>query len=239
MFDQLIESRPKKERTAKQTTVSVIFHVVLIFGAVKATQGAAEAVQALNLDTMDMFIKPPEPPPPPDVPPPPPDQVVAANPPPQGFQTIVPPKDLPTEIPPIDLNEKFDASNYTGRGVEGGVATGVIGGTGPVTLGAISAGEMFTVDQVDDPVVRTGGPNPRYPSVMEAAGITGSVVLRFIVSATGQLEPGSIQVVSSTNKAFEEPAMETIRRSTFRAARMRGQGVRQLVQQTVAFTLSR
>ena len=37
MFDMLIESKPKKEKTLGQTVLSVVFHVVLVFAAVKAT----------------------------------------------------------------------------------------------------------------------------------------------------------------------------------------------------------
>ena len=44
MFENLIESKPKKQRTVGQSVVSVIVHGILIFCAVKATQGVAEAV---------------------------------------------------------------------------------------------------------------------------------------------------------------------------------------------------
>ena len=79
-----------------------------------------------------VFLKPPPPPPPPPPEAPPPDAIVTANPPPQGFQTVIPPTDIPKEIPPVDLNQKFNAADFSGKGVEGGVAAGVVGGTGPV-----------------------------------------------------------------------------------------------------------
>ena len=130
MFENLIESKPKKQRTVGQSVVSVVLHGILIFFAVKATQGVAEAVDDGPIDTTMVFLKPPEPPPPP--PPPPPEEVVVVqNPPPKGFQTIVAPTDIPKDIPPIDLKEKaFDPKDFTGKGVEGGIATGVVGGTG-------------------------------------------------------------------------------------------------------------
>jgi protein TonB len=236
VFENLIESKPKKERTLGQSIMSVVLHVVLILVAVKATQGVAETAADL-VQQETSFILPPEPPPPPPPETPPPDAVVTNNPPPQGFQTIVPPRDLPTEIPPVNLNEKFDARDFSGRGVAGGVATGVIGGTGPVITDAVVAGETYTQDEVDDPVQPLSGPQPAYPSVMRDVGIEGVVRLRFVVSAAGRVESSSIQVVSSTNKAFEQPAIDAIKRWTFKPAKMRGTSVRQLVEQNIRFSL--
>ncbi len=238
MFENLIESKPKKERTLLQTAMSVGLHTLLILAAIKATAGVAETAQKI-IQQETSFLLPPEPPPPPPPPDqPPPDAVVSENPPPQGFQTIVPPKDLPTEIPPVDLNEKFDARDFSGRGVAGGVATGVIGGTGPVITDAVSAGETYTSTEVDDPVQPLTGPNPVYPDVMRSVGIEGVVRLRFVVGANGKVESNSVQVVSSTNKAFEAPAVSAIKKWTFKPAKVRGQAVRQLVEQNIRFSLN-
>jgi hypothetical protein len=167
VFENLIESKQKNQRTLGQTVLSVLLHGLVIVGAVKATQGVAESVKNRPVDTTMVFLKPPEPPkPPPDQPPP--DVVVAANPPPKGFQTVVAPTDIPKDIPPIDLNEKpFDPRDFTGKGVEGGIGTGIEGGTGPVT------GEVFLEAQLDDPVQVISQPQPRYPPVLASAGITG------------------------------------------------------------------
>lgn len=235
MFENLIESKPKKEQSTGQLILSVIFHVLIIFGAVKATQGAAETVKKLLSDSTAVFIKPPDPPPPPPPDQPPPDVVVAQNPPPQGFQTLVPPKEIPTEIPPVDLNQKFNAKDFSGKGVEGGIAKGVVGGTGPVD---IVSGESFTVDQVDDPVQYLDGGVPVYPPVLKSAGVEGKVSLRFVVGTDGRPEAATIQVLSSTNKAFEAPAIEAIKKARFKPAKIRGQPVRQLVDQAVSFKLT-
>lgn len=229
MFDMLIESKPKKERTIGQTAVSVVFHVILIFGAVKATQGAAETVKKIVASETMAFLAPP---PPPEPEPPPPDAVAQKSAPPQGFQTIVPPREIPTSIPPINLSEKFNAKDFSGKGIEGGISTGVIGGTAPVITG-----ESFTVDQVDDPVQYIGGPLPTYPPALRTAGIEGRVTVRYIVGADGKVEETTIQVLNSTNKAFEAPAIEAIRKSNFKPAKIKGTPVRQLVEQVVRFTI--
>jgi len=133
MFENLIESKPKKIRTGKQFVMSGIMHVLLVLGAISATKGAAETIKDILADTTLIWLKPPEPPPPPPPEAPPPDAIVTANPPPLGFQTVMPPTEIPKEIPPVNLNERFNAADFTGKGVEGGIAAGVAGGTGPVT----------------------------------------------------------------------------------------------------------
>ncbi len=233
MFENLIESKPKKTRTWGQAIMSVVVHGVVIFLAVQATAGAAEVIDKIMADTTFTFLKPPEPPPPPPPQEVPPDAIVTANPPPQGFQTIMPPDKIPTTIPPVNLNEKFNPEDFSGRGVAGGIAAGVIGGTGPVLQE-----ETYLQEQVDDPVRPISQPTPRYPPVLQQAGITGRVEMQFVVDTTGHAEPRSFKILRSSNKAFEEPAREAIMKSVFRPARIRGQAVRQLVQQAMAFSIT-
>jgi protein TonB len=231
MFENLIESKQRSFKSWWQSLASAVVHAAILFAAIKATTGAAEQLRAILQDTTMVFLKPPEPPPPPENVPPPPDAIVTANPPPMGFQTMVAPDQIPTEIPPVNLNERFDARDFTGRGVEGGIATGVIGGTGPVS------GETFLEAEVDDPVSIISAPKPRYPPVMQSAGIAGRVEVQYVVDTTGHAEPPSWRILKSTNKAFEEPAREAIMKAVFKPAKIRGQAVRQLVQQAIAFNI--
>lgn len=232
MFENLIESKSKSQKTFGQTVLSFAIHGLIIFGAVKATQGVAETIKEKPVDTTMVFLRPPEPPPPP--PPPPENVVVAQNPPPKGFQTVVAPTDIPKDIPPIDLKEKaFDPKDFTGKGVEGGIAKGVVGGSGPVDVKA----EVFTEAQLDDPVSPITQPPPRYPPVLQSAGIAGRVELQYIVDTTGHAEPGSFKILKSTHQAFEEPAREAIMKSVFKPAKFRGRPVRQLVQQAMSFKI--
>ena len=231
MFETLIESKPKKLKTFKQQVISIVLHIVLGYGAIKATAGAAETMKAILQDTTMVFLKPPEPPPPPPETPPP-EAIVSANPPPLGFQTVMPPVDIPKEIPPVNLNERFNAADFSGKGVEGGIATGVAGGSGPVT------GETFLEAQVDDPVAPINQPKPRYPPVLQQAGLAGRVEVQYVVDTLGHAEPASWKILKSTHKAFEEPARESVMKSLFKPARIKGQAVRQLVQQAIVFNMS-
>ncbi len=229
MFENLIESKPKAKKSLAQSFVSLVVHAALIFAAVKVTAGAAETIKDIVADTTMVFLKPPPPPPPPPDQPPP-DVIVSQNPPPRGFQTVVAPTDIPKDIPPIDLNEKpFDPKDFTGKGVEGGISTGVVGGTGPVT------GEIFLEAQLDDPVQAISIPQPRYPPVLQSAGIAGAVDLQYVVDTTGHAEPGSFKVMKTTHPAFAGPAKEAIAKGVFKPAKFKGQPVRQLVQQRISF----
>jgi periplasmic protein TonB len=230
MFENLIESRPKKVRTWKQQTVSIVLHLVVGYAAIKATAGAAEELTKVLQDTTNfMLAPPPPPPPPPDQPPP--EAIVTANPPPLGFQTVMPPTEIPKDIPPVNLNERFNAADFTGKGVEGGVATGVAGGTGPVT------GETFLQDQVDDPVQVISKVSPRYPPVLQQAGVSGYVEATWVVDTLGHAESNSWKVLKSTNTQFEAPAREAILKALYKPARIKGAAVRQLVQQRISFNI--
>jgi protein TonB len=231
VFENLIESNHKRQASFGQQVVSLLIHLGVIFVAVKATTGAAEAIKEIKVDTTMVFLKPPEAPPPP--PPPPENVVVSANPPPQGFQVVTPPENIPTEIPPVNLNEHFDPKDFTGKGVEGGIATGVVGGTGPVPI----EGEVFLAAEVDE-VPQASDPSacaPKYPPVMQSAGIPGKVVMQFIVNTDGKVDQNTFKIVSSTHKAFEGPARDAMFRCTFRPGKSRGQPVRVLVQQPLTF----
>ena len=230
MFDNLIESKPKKSKSGRQMVLSMVFHTLIVAGGVWATRGAAETVKRILADTTMVFLEPPkDTPPPPDQPPP--EAVVSANPPPQGFQTVMPPDVIPTEIPPVDLNQRFDAKDFTGKGVEGGIAAGITGGTGPV-----DNAQVFMEGQVDDiPTIVTSGPM-RYPEVLKAAGIAGKVVVQFVVDTTGHVDPNSFKLISAPHPAFANSAKELVTKSVFRPGKMRGQAVAVLVQQSINFT---
>lgn len=232
MFENLIESKPRRFKSWSQSILSVVIHVALIFVAVQATRGAAEVLEKIVADTTSFFLKPPPPPPPPpqEIPP---EAIVTANPPPQGFQTVIPPDKIPTTIPPVNLNERFDAADFSGKGVAGGIAKGIVGGTGPVIQE-----QAYLQEQVDDPVRAISQPSPRYPPTMQQLGITGAVRIQFVVDTTGHAERNSLKVLQSSNRAFEEPARETILKSVFKPARIRGQAVRQLVEQNVSFKIT-
>ncbi len=234
MFNELIASDRKKQRSLGQGILSMVVHVALIYGMVQVTRGAAETIRDIVEDTTLVFLAPPKaPPPPPEAPPP--EAIVSANPPPRGFQTVVAPEAIPTEIPPINVAERFNPDDFTGKGVEGGIAAGVVGGTGDVPI----SGEVFLEANLDDPPRVISGATPRYPPVLQSAGISGRVVFEFIIDTTGHAEANSFKLKESTNKAFEAPAKEAVLKTVFKPGRVRGKPVRVLVVQGVSFDANR
>jgi TonB family protein len=205
----------------------VLVHLILITVALKLTSGAAETVKRMLADPSLSFLTPPPAPPSPRQP----ERRVLtpANSPPSGFHVVVPPRVISTEIPPISLHDSFDPRNFTGHGIESDAPVGDSGLRAP-TL-------PFTGVEVDDPVQATRCPEPSYPPALRTVGVSGSVALRYVVGVDGRAEAGSISVISSTNKAFEAPAIETVTECLYRPARIKGAAVRQLVQQNVKFTL--
>jgi TonB family protein len=169
--------------------------------------------------------------------------VLTADPPPRGFRTIVAPGDIPTDIPPVDLGESaLDPRDFTGRGAEGGVAWGVVGGTGSIDQTPVppeETGEVVYAATLDDarfePAVLISQPLPRYPAAMLSVGISGRVVVEFIVDTLGTVERRSIVVLSSTHEAFEEPARESASRALFRPAHLGSYPVRQRSRQPISF----
>jgi TonB family protein len=69
------------------------------------------------------------------------------------------------------------------------------------------------------------------------ARIEGTVTLEAVIDTTGHAEPNSIKVISSTNRAFEAPAKDGLRKALFRPGRVRGQAVRVLVHLPLRFVI--
>ena len=236
MFENLLESKQKNQRTLGQTVLSLLVHGLIIVGAVKATQGVAETIKNRPVDTTMVFLKPPEPPkPPPEQPPP--DVVVAANPPPKGFQTVVAPTDIPKDIPPIDLNEKpFDPKDFTGKGVAGGIAKGVVGGT-PQPVNSDQPYFEFQVEKQVAPY--PGNTAPRYPDMLRSANVEGEVLAQFVVDTTGRAEMNTFKVIKSTHDLFTNAVKASLPNMKFYPAEVGGKHVKQLVQMPFQFNLTK
>jgi TonB family protein len=242
MLDVLIASAAHHQVRAHWVTTSTITHALLIALAVSVTRGALENPPPLTADpAILLFVpKPPPPPPQPELKREPVVQpTVVAEPPPKGFQTVVAPRDIPDMIPPVDLTQRpLDPRDFTGRGVEGGVATGVVGGTGVVDpsggdLNAIY--EATTQDDRFEQAVVVLPPAPRYPALLGSAGIEGEVSVEFVIDTLGRVEGASIRILHSTHEAFESSARAAMAAAVFRPARLRERPVRQLSRQSIRF----
>ena len=130
MFDNLIESKAKKQKRAGGTVMSAFIHAAVISAAVYATAHATDALDKPKAEKVEFVtVKKDEPPPPKETPKPPPPDVVMKAPPPKGFQVLTAPIKIPDVLPDIDLSKSVTKKRITGKGVAGGTAKGVVGGT--------------------------------------------------------------------------------------------------------------
>src|SRR5215210_7156106 len=196
MFNQLIESRPKKEKLAGGTLFSIILHTVLIGGAVVATARAGikdEKTKAEKIQFVEMKKEPPKVV---EKEPPPPKEVIVKPPPPKGFQVLRAPVKIDIKIPEIDLSKAITNENdFSGKGVKGGVASGVVGGKGPV----VNDNQTYFEFQVEKPAeMLSESPKPKYPSVLESSGIPGEVQAQFVVTTAGKADMDQFKVLKAT-----------------------------------------
>jgi TonB family protein len=215
-----------KRRTEKKKVVgggatSLALHAVLIGGAVYATLSARPADTAMRVDTTVVLLASPQHQP--AVPPP---AELAA--PLRGFQTVTIPTQLPTALPALDLRERFDPKDYSGIGVEGGRANGVVP----------SGNEVYSESLVEERPALLSAPPAAYPDLLKQARIQGRVVLRAIVDTTGRVEPSSVEIATSPNPAFDVPARNWILKALFRPARLHGRAVRVHITQPLDYSIT-
>jgi len=238
MFNNLLESKPKKEKRGGGTVASIVMHSILVGLAVYATANAAIQNEKPKQEKIDFVETPKDEPPPPkdEPPPPPPPDVVAAPPPPKGFQVLTAPVEIPDVIPDIDLNKKvIDESDFSGKGVAGGVAKGVEGGKA-----VVQTDQPYFEFQVEKPVVPApGSTSPRYPDMLRQAGVEGEVLAQFVVDTTGKAEAGSLKILKSSHDLFIQSVKNALPQMKFIPAEVGGRKVKQLVQQPFTFSISK
>jgi periplasmic protein TonB len=237
MFDNLLETKKKKERTIGGTVISVVIHAVAIGAAVYGTLNAGQAlVEKPKAEKVDFVeVKKEEPKQEPEKAPPPP-EVTVAPPPPKGFTVLAAPINIPDVIPDIDLSKKVtDEADFTGKGVAGGVGRGVVGGTGS----ANNEGAYFEF-QVEKTVLGApGNPVPTYPSMLQSAGVEGRVLAQFVVDTSGRADMKTFKVLETSHELFAQAVKTALPRYRFFPAEIGGKKVRQVVQQPFTFAIGK
>jgi len=234
MFENLIETKPKKPKTAKTMALSIFLHIVAIGAAVFGTLQAKEAIEKPKAEKVEFVeMKKDEPPPPEKQPEPPPD-IVAAPPPPKGFQVLTAPIKIPDVLPEIDLSKKVtDEADFTGKGVAGGIAKGVVGAAVP--------DQTYFEFQVEKQVAPVAGSTgPRYPDMLRSANVEGEVLAQFVVDTTGRVEGSPPpKILKSSHDLFTNAVRQYLSSARYYPAEIGGRKVKQLVQQPFNFTLTR
>jgi periplasmic protein TonB len=224
MFELLIESHPKRDRKRLLGVgaASVVVHAAVIAGAIVATLNVGHSNTGVRVDTAMVYLaqqqqqqKPPE------------QQPLALDVPLRGFQTVVAPTEIPSDIPPVNLQEKFNPQDYSGTGVEGGVAGGVV-----------PSDAVYLEAVVEEKPSVLSAPLPPYPELLRQAGIQGRVLIQAIVDTSGRAEPNSIRIARSPNPGFDQPSLNWMRQALFRPARVHGRAVRVLVEVPLEYRIT-
>ncbi len=227
MFNNLLESKPQKQRSLGSNILSLVIHTVLIYLAVEATLQATQEKEKIEEKVNFVEVKKDEPPPPK----PPPAQ---APPPPQSFQVLTAPVNIPNVLPDIDLTAKLtNEADFSGKGVQAAKAN-----TGPVAKP--EGDQPYFEFMVEKPVTEASNTaRPRYPDILKSAGVEGEVLAQFVVDTTGRVEPGSFKVLKASHPLFEAAVRAALPGMRFIPAEVGNKRVRQLVQQPFVFAIAK
>ena len=235
---RLLESQTERERRGGGTMTSVVVHVAIIVAAVIGTVHAEVPKPDIVIEEFIPFDPPNDPKP-----------VTGSrtNPsgPTQGQRITGPVLTAPTvigdEIPPIDLDTDVNVVAEARADFTVGSGSGAAGGTShDVAYGVADADGVWSSRTVEVAVVPDAhNPSPSYPEMLRTAGITGQVLVEFVVDSTGRVRPGSLQVVESTHELFTSSVRRTIPSFRFTPARVQGRRVAQRVRVPFEFAIER
>jgi protein TonB len=226
LFNNLLESKPQKPRSAFSTGMSLVLHTILIALAVKATLQATQEKEKIEEKVSFVEVKKDEPPPPK----PPPQE---APPPPQSFQVLTAPVNIPNVLPDIDLTAKLtNESDFTGKGIQSAKAA---------TNTAKPEGDQpYFEFMVEKPVTESSNTQrPRYPDILKSAGVEGEVLAQFVVDTTGHVEINTFKVLKTSHELFAAAVRSALPGMRFIPAEVGQKRVRQLVQQPFVFAISK
>lgn len=104
---------------------------------------------------------------------------------------------------------------------------------------------LYRIGEVEEaPRLRNRGEIRRrlereYPRLLRDARVPGQTTVRFVIGESGRVDPASVEVVSSTHDAFNEPARRVVEQMEFSPGRISGEPVRVLAQMPITWAVDR
>ena len=95
--------------------------------------------------------------------------------------------------------------------------------------------DLFDINNLDQKPMARVQPGPIYPYEMSRAGINGDVVIEFIINTIGDVI--QTQVVRSSHREFEAPAIQAVSKWKFKPGRKGGRAVNVRASQLIEFNL--
>ena len=233
MFSRLPESNATRQRRTGGLVVSTAAHLVIIALAVRATAlTATPAPRAPKQPPVYIARVPADP-----TPPPPPVRRLLRDPamPAVPTDVVLPPPVIDQGIPD-HIPIAGSMSNLIEPTFEPTTAIAATSSTTP----NVSGDSPLRENQVEKSVIAIPGTaTPRYPPMLQSAGLEGDVRAQFVVDTLGRVERGSVQVLETSHDLFATAVREALARARFQPAEVGGRHVRQLVEQTFTFRISR
>lgn len=231
---RLAESGHIRRGSAGGTTLSTLLHTMLIGGAVAGTTYTPETLRYAPIDTASIvWMQPPAPQTP--SPPAPSRQLIATNlAPVHGARRVI----VDLSVVPVGLP---DTDTRIGTILEEAIRSVPRDSlpTGPARE-PTSGTAIMTEAMVERPVQGLpGNVTPRYPTILQSAGVEGTVYAQFVVDTTGRVERGTIRFVSTSHALFEQAVREALGRARYAPAEVGRTRVRQLVEQSFSFAIRR
>ena len=109
-----------------------------------------------------------------------------------------------------------------------------LAGAAPAAVFPSNDRALLLVEVDELPEIR-GRLRPSYPEPLRRAGITGEVMLEYVIDQTGRADTGSVRVMATTDPAFAVSSIEAVLDASFKPALRAGQPVAVLVRQTIRF----
>lgn len=227
-FGTLVESGRTSRPAVRQALFSFSVHGALLFGAIALSGNPVLPVLGEPLLPIDISFPTPQ------------GRISAAQP-LQGIPgtplpvipspSIEPVPLLPNQ--PVSSSPRWDPREFARPGA-GDIS-------GPPDLGAGTLEGTFLPGEVD--VLPKIAPGSRcsgeFPAALKAAGLSGNVVLQFVIGTEGTVDRSAVRIVRSSSPALDQAAISGLTRPDCRylPAESRGRPVAVLVQQSIRFAL--
>lgn len=140
--------------------------------------------------------------------------------------------DLPTIVPIEAFTQPLAPPPPPGMIASGAISIPVMKPGANFGKGIANLFDINNLDQRPTPRVQ---PQPAYPYEMSRAGISGDVVVEFIINENGDVI--DTRIVRSSHREFEVPAVQAVQKWKFKAGRKGGKAVKVRVSQLIEFNL--
>jgi protein TonB len=234
MFGTLIESRAGRQRRSGGAMMSILLHGAIIAGAVLATTRASNAKPSNPVASEPVHWA--------ETPPTRARPEATTH---VATKQIYVPKDAVVIIPPVKVSKTLPPIT-TGLVVDNASKFFIVGAltTHDSLLAARSSSiadptAILSGSDVERVAILQNDVRPAYPEALRLAGISGRVVVRFVVDTLGQVEHESVVVRESSHARFENAVRDVLPRMRFTPAKIGNRPVRMTVEMPFEFAIAK